>query len=97
MLFRSVWALTIDIAGNSIQCGPINFPLPGLPWPRPSLRLFLDGSILESFIGDREALTSRVYGLQPGASELVVFVEGAKEVDLSLWPLNAISSDRLTT
>ncbi len=92
-----VWELTIDIAGNSIQCGPVSFPLPGLPWPRPSLRLFLDGSIVESFIGNREALTSRVYGLKPGASELVVSVESAKKVELSHWPLNTISPDRLTT
>jgi beta-fructofuranosidase len=91
------WELTIDIAGNSIRCGDVSFPPPGLPWPRPSLRLFLDGSVIESFIGGREALTSRVYGLKPGISELTISIEGTKRVALSHWPLDAISSDRLTT
>jgi beta-fructofuranosidase len=91
------WELTLDIAANAISCGNTTFPLPGLPWPRPALRLFLDGSILESFIAGREALTSRVYGLKPGASEFVVSVEGSKRVDLSHWALDAISPDRLTT
>ena len=93
----TVWELLIDIAGDSVRCGDIHFPLPNLPWPRPSLRLFLDGSVIESFIGGREALTSRVYGLKPGISELTISIEGTKRVALSHWPLDAISPDRLTT
>ncbi len=92
-----VWELTVDVAGNAVRCGEISFPLPGLPWPRPTLRIFLDGSIIESFIGGREALTSRVYGLKPGATEIEISLSGAKSVALSLWPLDAISADRLTT
>jgi beta-fructofuranosidase len=94
---KAVWELLIDVAGNSIRCGGINFQLPSLPWPRPRLRLFLDGSIIESFVGGREAITSRVYALKPGETELEVTVSGAKNVDLSHWPIHAISSDRLTT
>ena len=93
----SVWELVIDVPNNKIQCGDIQFPLPDLPWPRPSLRMFLDASIVECFIGGREALTSRVYALKPGASELVITVEGGKDAELTHWPLNAISPDRLTT
>jgi beta-fructofuranosidase len=93
----TVWELILDIAGNSVQCGDIHFPLPNLPWPRSSLRMFLDGSVIESFIGGREALTSRVYGLKPGISELTISIEGTKRVALSHWPVDAISSDRLTT
>jgi hypothetical protein len=59
--------------------------------------MFLDGSIIESFIGGREALTSRVYGLKPGETEIEVSLSGPKNVELSLWPLDAISPDRLTT
>jgi hypothetical protein len=92
-----VWELLIDVAGNSIRCGGISFQLPSLPWPRSRLRVFLDGSIIESFIGGREAITSRVYALKPGETELEVTVSGAKNVDLSHWPINAISPDRLTT
>jgi hypothetical protein len=93
----AAWELAIDIHNNKIQCGDIQFPLPDLPWPRPSLRMFLDASIVECFIGGREALTSRVYALKPGASELVITVEGGKDAELTHWPLNAISPDRLTT
>jgi beta-fructofuranosidase len=92
-----LWELTIDVAGNSIRCGQISFPLPSLPWPRPFLRLFLDGSVIESYIGGREAITSRVYTLKPGEAEIEVSVKGPKKIEISHWALNAISSDRLTT
>jgi len=91
------WELTVDGAGNEARSGETKFPLPGLPWPRPTLRMFLDGSIVESFIGGREALTSRVYGLKPGETEIEVLLTGTKSVDMSIWPLDAISTDRLTT
>jgi beta-fructofuranosidase len=92
-----IWELAVDVAGNAIRCGDISFPLPGQPWPRPVLRMFLDGSVIEAFIGGREALTSRVYGLKPGDTELEVSLSGQKSVELLQWPLNAISPDRLTT
>src|SRR5581483_7125947 len=75
---RQLWDLTIDVAANTIRSGDVTFPLPGLPWPNPSLRLFVDGSVVECFIGGREALTSRVYGLKSGASELIITAEGSK-------------------
>ena len=80
-----------------MRCGETSFPLPGLPWPRPTLRTFLDGSVIESFVGGREAITNRVYGLKPGATELEITLTGEKNVELELWPLDAISPDRLTT
>jgi beta-fructofuranosidase len=92
-----VWELTVDVKANAVRCGEIEFPLPGLPWPRPELRMFLDGSVVESFIGAREAITSRVYGLKPNAAELEVTVAGDRPVELEMWPLAAISADRLTT
>ena len=92
-----VWELTIDVAGNVIRCGDVQFPLPSLPWPRPELRMFLDGSVIESFIGGRETVTSRVYSLKPGETELEVGLEGSGHIELEVWPLNAISPDRLAT
>jgi beta-fructofuranosidase len=92
-----VWELAFDLTGNIVRCGDISFPLPALPWTSPALRLFLDGSVIETFIGGREALTSRVYALQPGGSDLEITVKGANVVTLSHWPLNTISPDRLTT
>ncbi len=91
------WELTIDVLGNAVRCGEVNFPLPGLPWPRPSLRMFLDGSVIESFIGGREVLTSRVYTVKPGETELEVTVAGGGKAALELWPLQPISADRLTS
>jgi beta-fructofuranosidase len=91
------WELSVDVAGSAVRCGDIRFPLPGLPWPRPTLRMFLDGSVIETFIGGREVLTSRVYGLKPGETELEVTLSGTKSVELEQWPLEAISADRLTT
>lgn len=92
-----VWELTIDVAAGAVRCGDVSFPLPSLPWPRPELRMFFDGSVIESFIGGREALTSRVYTLQPGDTVLEVAVDGPDHVALEVWPLKAISPDRMTT
>lgn len=91
------WELVIDVPAKEVRCRDIRFPLPGLPWPRPDLRLFLDGSVIEAFIGGREALTSRVYGLTPGETELEVTLAGPDRTDLHLWPLQPVSADRLTT
>ena len=91
------WELTVDVPASKVRCGETEFPLPGLPWPRPELRVFLDGSIIESFVGGREALTSRVYGLRPGETELQIEVSGDHAVDVDHWRLAAISADRLTT
>ena len=94
---KKVWETTIDVSGNIVRCGEKEFPLPSLPWPRPNLRMFLDGSIIESFIGGREAITSRVYDLKPGDTQLEIALTGEHSGTLSHWPLNAISTDRLTT
>ena len=90
------WELVIDTDKKEVRSGDTQFPLPGLPWPQPSLRLFLDGSVIESFIGGREALTSRVYTLKPDATELEITTTDSKPRHAELWPLNAISKDRLT-
>ena len=94
---REVWQLAVNVPGDSIRCDDISFPLPPFPWPRPALRVFLDGSVIESFIGGREAITSRVYTLKPGETEVEVSVNGKGHFDVDLWPLQAISADRLTT
>jgi hypothetical protein len=59
--------------------------------------MLLDGSVIESFVGGREALTSRVYGLKPSETELEVSMKGNGHVDLQTWPLKTISPDRLTS
>jgi hypothetical protein len=94
---KEVWKLSINIPADTVHCGDASFPLPHFPWPRPALHMFLDGSVIESFIGGREAVTSRVYSIKPGETELEVSVLGRGRVDVSLWPLKPISADRLTT
>jgi beta-fructofuranosidase len=94
---KPAWEIAIDNTAKEVRSGETRFPLPGLPWPQSKLRLFLDGSVIESFLGGREALTSRVYTLKPNATELEITTTGSKPIHLELWPMAAISSDRLTT
>jgi beta-fructofuranosidase len=94
---KPAWELTIDTDKKEVRCGDKQFPLPGLPWPQPALRLFLDGSVIESFIGGRECLTSRVYTLKPSVTELEITTTAAKPRHAEFWPQNAISPDRLTS
>lgn len=94
---KEVWQLSVNIPGDSVHCGDISFPLPQYPWPRPAIRMFLDGSVIESFIGGREAITSRVYSARPGDTELEVSVSGKGHVDVETWALQPISPDRMTT
>lgn len=94
---KTVWELSVDVKGNAIHCGETSFPLPAMPYPRPVLRLYLDGSVLEAIIGAREAMTSRVYQVKPGETELEITTTAAKGVEATVWTLKAISSDRLTS
>jgi len=94
---KEAWQLTVNIPGDSVHCGDTSFPLPQFPWPRPALHIFFDASVIETFIGGREAITSRVYTLKPGETELEVSVSGRGRLDVSLWPMMAISADRMTT
>jgi len=91
------WQISVNIPGDSIHSSGVSFPLPRFPWPRPALRIFIDGSVIESFIGGREAITSRVYTLKPGETVLEVSVGGKGRVEFEVWPLQSISADRLTT
>lgn len=91
------WQITVNVPGDTIHSSGVSFPLPRFPWPRPALRIFIDGSVIESFIGGREAITSRVYTVKPDETELEVSVGGKGRVEVELWPLMPISPDRLTT
>ncbi|HEY3705306.1 MAG TPA: glycoside hydrolase family 32 protein [Terracidiphilus sp.] len=93
----AAWELTLDVPAKQVRCGDIAFPFPALPWPHPDLRMLLDGSVIESFIGEREALTSRVYGLKPGETQLEVSMKGKGSIGMQTWPLRAISPDKLTS
>jgi len=92
-----VWHLVVNVRGDSIRTSDVSFPLPSSPYPMPGLRIFLDNSVIESFIGGREVITSRSYSLAPGETEVEVSIVGKGRIEVDLCPLQAISRDRLAT
>jgi beta-fructofuranosidase len=92
------WELAIDLDAGVLRTGDLSIALPAFPWHRPGLQLFLDGSVIECFVGGREAITCRTYSIRPGETEFELTVTGApRALEVSHWSLTAISSDRLTT
>jgi len=94
---QSVWELLVDVSASLVKCGDITFALPPQTGPDDALRIFIDGSVIESFIAGRQCLTSRVYNLIPNETELELFLQSAPGLEVTQWPLAAISPDRLTT
>ncbi len=94
---KSVWELVVDVPASLVTCGDVTFALPPEIRPDDALRIFMDGSVIESFIAGRECLTSRVYNLAPNETELELFLQSAGGLEVTQWPLQAISPDRLTT
>ena len=94
---EKAWELIVDVPGAVATCGDDSFGLPQTPWPSDALRIFVDASIIESFVVGREALTSRVYNIAPGKTELEVELLMGHGLEVKQWPLEAISQDRLTT
>ena len=92
-----LWELLVDTPASLVTCANITFALPSQLKPEDAIRIFLDGSVIESFVAGREALTSRVYDVSPGSTELEIELLKGQELKLRQWPLTAISPDRLTT
>ena len=91
------WELVVDVAARTITSGDISVPLPQPPWTNDALRIFVDASVIETFVVGREALTSRVYNVAPGKTEIQIELLKGESVEVKHWALQAISSDRLTT
>jgi sucrose-6-phosphate hydrolase SacC (GH32 family) len=94
---KSVWELVVDTPSSLVTCGDITFALPAQIGPDDALRIFIDGSVIESFVAGREALTSRAYNVAPGSTELEIELVKGQSLKLKQWPLEAISPDRLTS
>jgi beta-fructofuranosidase len=94
---KSVWELVVDTPSSLVTCGDITFALPPQIGPDDALRIFIDGSVIESFVAGREALTSRAYNVAPGSTELEIELVKGQSLKLKQWPLEAISPDRLTS
>jgi beta-fructofuranosidase len=63
------------------------------------LRFFVDGSVIELFVNNQTTYTKRFYYPGPTAPEIAVNITGkpADFTRLSMWQINPISKDRLTT
>jgi beta-fructofuranosidase len=94
---KSAWELVVDVPASLVTCGEVTFALPSQLEPDESIRIFIDGSVIESFIAGREALTSRVYDVTPGSTEMQIELVKGQSLRLRQWLLQAISPDRLTT
>lgn len=68
-----------------------------LPPGEMRVSFYLDGSVIEVIVNDRLAHTSRVYDLDPNQAMLTILDPGKAVSDAQLWPMRAISSNRLTT
>jgi len=93
----TIWELKLDFAAKSIQCGDRSFALAALAAGQPTLGLHLDASVIESLIGGTQAITSRVYKVQPGQTLIEIEAQGEGACTVTRWPLKTISPDRLTT
>jgi beta-fructofuranosidase len=91
------WELLVDASTQLVTCGTTKFALPSQLKTDDVLRIFIDASVIETFIAGREALTSRVYALEPGKTELHIELLSGTSLHCRQWPLAAISPDRLTT
>jgi sucrose-6-phosphate hydrolase SacC (GH32 family) len=60
-----------------------------------TLRVFLDGSVLEVFANDKAVITARVYSA-PSTPLLVEVSDPTGLESLDVWQMRPISPDRLT-
>jgi beta-fructofuranosidase len=77
-----------------LNLGETTVPLSPGPDGVSLLHLWMDGSIIEAFVDNKEAMTARCYKSSPGAIDVVC--TGAKE-SLVVSGLKPISPDRLTS
>jgi beta-fructofuranosidase len=92
---KTLWTLELDGRAGIARCGEVHFKIPLNEVP--ALRLFIDCSVIECFFGQSEALTSRVYGLAPGESEMELQLTGPGIAQCELWTLKPISPDKLSS
>lgn len=85
---------------KTLRVGEKILPIETTADGRMRFNVFLDGSIIECFVNDRVAITTRVYPSVPadGLETLATLSAQTKgPVDFRVWQMRAISPDRLTT
>jgi beta-fructofuranosidase len=85
-------------AGKELQVDSSSAALPASGDQEITIRLFLDGSVVEIFANEVCCLTSRVYQI-PAKALSIEISEAALAATRSMrvWQMKLISSDRLTT
>ncbi len=92
---KTLWQLTLDGFQGLAHVEANEFKLP--IGAAPALRLFLDGSVIEAFFGESEAITARVYGLLPGEAELELTSAGEGLITGEIFELKTISPDKMSS
>jgi beta-fructofuranosidase len=74
-------------------------PLNPTPDHVSTIRIWLDGSVTETFLDKRQAITTRSYESADTAGEVQIIYTGSpgQLLDFAVFQLRSISSDRLTT
>jgi beta-fructofuranosidase len=84
--------------GQELQVGPQFASLPAADTTEHKIHLYLDASVVECIANDLVAVTARVYQAPTGKLRLEVPAAKLDVVNsLVIWPLRAISTDRLTS
>jgi beta-fructofuranosidase len=82
--------------GQTLRVNELTCPLPTKHDADFRFHIFLDGSVMEVFIDDLNAMTARVYNIPSGPLRLRL--EGdARVLSLSAWQITPISKNRLTS
>ena len=92
---KTLWEITLDGFQDVVHYEKVEFKLP--IGEASAMRLILDGSVIEAFFGETQALTSRVYGLQPGEAELELTSAGEGIIAGEIFELKSISKDKMTS
>ncbi len=86
--------LVVDRAGSSLDPrasdAPVSMPVSPADEPL-SLRLFLDGSVLECFVNDRHCLTTRIYPTREDSDGVSMYAAGGSAVveEFDIWQLGS--------
>ena len=81
---------TVTVAGETLRLSPDSDGVS-------AVELWIDGSVIETFVDDREVMTARCYTPSPKPMQVVATGDAAARKGLRVSGMAPISSDRLTT
>lgn len=97
---QDVFSLGFDVrqSGHELQIGEASVNLPSQAPEPHQVRVFLDASVVECFVDEQLAWTTRTYRAPRGKLHVEIPAAELDAVEsLRVWPLRPISPDRLTT